>query len=478
MNAKWTFILILAMSSTQLSCANLSAKSKYNTNLPKPRVVVLTDIAPGDVEPDDMESMVRLLAHADQYEIEGLIVSGGWNSSGRAIPVAWIEILKSVINAYEKDLPNLMKRSDQTGFSPLNKESGQQTIGYWPSADYLRSRTAMGSLKLGFGELGDNNNTAGSDLIIQLADEDDDRPLWITVWGGANTLAQAIWKIKKERTPEQLRAFLNKIHVYTITDQDVPWGERHTNYSFSSHQWMRQEFEKDLQFIWDESAWLSQNGIGARNWKEYQTHIQHHGNLGSIYPRFKYGVEGDTPAFLHVMPNGLNNPTEPKQVGWGGYFGWGVGMDKKTSCWTNHEGDTQAISQKYEAYFYQAAFNNFAARMDWAKDGKGNRNPIVIVNEKKGYDALRLTPQTGKNIKIDASGSFDPDGNQLTFKWWYLPEAGTFPGHIDLMNSNTDRVQIAIPSDAAGKTIHIICEVTDNGTHHLTSYRRIIIEPK
>ena len=32
----------------------------------KPRVVILTDIAPGNVEPDDMESMVRLMAYADQ----------------------------------------------------------------------------------------------------------------------------------------------------------------------------------------------------------------------------------------------------------------------------------------------------------------------------------------------------------------------------------------------------------------------------
>ena len=28
----------------------------------KPRVVILTDIAPGNVEPDDMESMVRQMA--------------------------------------------------------------------------------------------------------------------------------------------------------------------------------------------------------------------------------------------------------------------------------------------------------------------------------------------------------------------------------------------------------------------------------
>ena len=39
----------------------------------KPRLVVCTDIAPADVEPDDMESMVRLMAYADCFEIEALI---------------------------------------------------------------------------------------------------------------------------------------------------------------------------------------------------------------------------------------------------------------------------------------------------------------------------------------------------------------------------------------------------------------------
>lgn len=32
-------------------------------------------------------------------------------------------------------------------------------------------------------------------------------------------------------------------------------------------------------------------------------------------------------------------------------------------------------------------------------------------------------------------------------------------------------------ADSAGKRIHVICEVTDNGTPSLTSYRRIIMEP-
>jgi hypothetical protein len=86
---------------------------------------------------------------------------------------------------------------------------------------------------------------------------------------------------------------------------------------------MRREFEKDLFFIWDECAWKFQNGTGRKNWEEYATHIQDHGNLGKVYPKYKYGVEGDTPSFLHILPNGLNDPEIPNQVSWGGYFEWG-----------------------------------------------------------------------------------------------------------------------------------------------------------
>ena len=437
----------------------------------KPRLVVLTDIAPNDVEPDDMESMIRLLAHADLFEIEAQVASTGWSNTGGR---ERIDLIHAALDAYEKDLPNLQKRSGQSEY--LDDES-RQNIGYWPSPGYLRSRTLLGSTKMGQRFIGEENDSAGSNLIIKLADENDDRPLWVTVWGGGNTVAQAIWRVQHDRTPDEFRAFLGKLRVYTITDQDKPWGPN-VDFAISSHQWMRREFKDDLLFIWDESSWLFQNETGKSNWDQYAEQIQGHGALGQLYPRYKWGVEGDTPSFLYIWPNGLNDPEHPGYGGWGGYFEKQTAPDKETIAYTNYEGTpARAVSRKYENRFYPAVFNNFAARMDWAANGVGNRNPVAVVNGYESLDVIKINPTVGASVELDASTTSDPDGDRLTYSWWILPEAGTYAQDITITGSDTSRATVQVPADAAGTYFHVICEVTDDGSPKLTAYRRIIFEP-
>ena len=205
--------LIMPLLALFVSCGGNQFDNIYDGFGLKPRIVVLTDIAPGDIEPDDMESMIRLMAHADLFEIEALITSGGWNNSERAYPIGWKDSLSRTINAYEKDLPNLMKRSGQESVRSLVEEQTQQEIGYWPSPSYMRSRAMIGSLELGRHKIGEGNRSAGSDHIIKIADEDDDRPIWILAWGGANTFAQAIWQVQQERSAEEVKSFLRKFRV-------------------------------------------------------------------------------------------------------------------------------------------------------------------------------------------------------------------------------------------------------------------------
>ena len=113
--------------------------------------------------------------------------------------------------------------------------------------------------------------------------------------------------------------------------------------------------------------------------------------------------------------------------------------------------------------------------MDWAAFGSGNRNPVVVIDGDDGYKVLEINPVQGTTITLDASETYDPDGNNLTFTWWVQSDIGS--GNISILNNNTSIATINVPSGSAGNTYHVICEVEDNGTHNLSSYRRILVKP-
>jgi hypothetical protein len=115
--------------------------------------------------------------------------------------------------------------------------------------------------------------------------------------------------------------------------------------------------------------------------------------------------------------------------------------------------------------------------MDWAKDGAGNRNPVIVLDGDDGIRVLKKAPRAGTRVTLDASRTSDPDGNKLKFSWWLQSDAGTYPAKVSISNSNSSIATVDVPPDSAGKTFHVVCEVTDDGTHNLSSYRRVIFEP-
>lgn len=124
----------------------------------------------------------------------------------------------------------------------------------------------------------------------------------------------------------------------------------------------------------------------------------------------------------------------------------------------------------------KAMQNDFASRADWcvSEYEDANHPPVVkLVNE------LDMQASPGESIKLSAEGTTDPDGNRLSFLWWQYTEADSYEGIVEIQNDRQVQASVVIPKDAeSGETIHVICEVTDDGVPALTRYQRVVITVK
>lgn len=459
----------------------LLASARAETPADKPRIIVLTDLSN---EPDDEESLVRFLVYANEFDVEGLIAT----TSTHLKKTPHEEILHRDIEAYAQVLPNLSKHAPD-----------------FPSAEHLHSVCRTGQPEYGMAAVGDGKSTAGSRHIIEAVDKADARPVWISIWGGANTLAQALWDVKGSRSPEEVDKFIRKLRVYTISDQD------------DGGHWIRPAFP-NLFYIcspgnvggnYYASTWCGISGdrhnkIGV--WHRFEmvdnpwlkeNIIENHGPLGALYPPVAYLMEGDTPSFLGLINNGLGWHVSPGYGGWGGryqeYQPWGEKRklwtdwrDSRDTVTSDDNGRTETSNHATIWRWREHFQNDFAARMDWcvADDfKKANHNPIAVLNGDKTKDVLEVATKAGETVKLSAEGSTDPDGNAIETRWWIYEEAGTlrdarrrnFPSDVSLSATNGLTTSLVAPKVAKPQTLHVILEVRDNGTPKLWSYRRAVI---
>jgi hypothetical protein len=450
----------------------------------KQRIFVLTDI---ENEPDDAMSMVRFLVYANHYDIEGLAATTSIHQKNRIAP----QRIRQIVEAFHKVRDNLEKH--EAGF---------------PTGEFVLSKISEGLPEYGMLAVGKGKDSPASEALILAADKQDSRPLWVTAWSGPNVLAQALWKVRETRTEEELAAFVSKLRVYTISDQD------------DSGPWIRKEFP-DLFYIvspgfsaggaYHHATWSGISGdyfharcagadfgLVTNEWLDQN--IRHKGPLGAEYPFWEYLMEGDTPSFLNLINNGLSNPEHPDWGGWGGRYEFYTPRMQKwylypetRPIWADaddevlgidgrwHDGNHETIWRWREAYQ-----NDFAARMDWTIQSvdKANHPPVVKIENEQFIDAKK-----GDRIELSAVGSTDPDGDALSYNWFCYAEAGTFPVSsarsgqpIEIRNFDLQKAWFEVPASRVMPpgtgTIHIILAVTDHGSPRLTRYKRIIVNVK
>ena len=439
----------------------------------KPRLFVLTDISN---EPDDEESLVRLLVYANEFDVEGLVATTStWLKTGPRE-----DLIRRDIAAYAEVRTNLLKHAPD-----------------FPLAEQLLAVTKTGQTNYGMASVGAGKSSAGSQLIIDATDKNDPRPLWISIWCGANTLAQALSDVRASRNADDLKQFVSKLRVYSISDQD------------DAGAWIRREFP-DLFYIVSPSnpdgaeyyraTWT---GISGDRWYRngpmhkfamvdnpwLETHVrENHGPLGALYPPLKYIMEGDTPSFLGLINNGLGWSVSPAYGGWGGRYVFYKPSGEPRKIWTNNSDARDTIaadngqivtSEQATIWRWREQFqNDFAARMNWCVADNftnANHNPIAILNGDRTKNVLTISATNGAMISLSAEGTSDPDGNSVHATWWIYSEAGTISS-ATLSAADGLKTEVHLPQIKRAAKLHVILQVEDDGEPHLFAYRRAIIE--
>ena len=457
-----------------LSIMTLTTSAEIRETNDKTRVIVTSD---GEI--DDECSLVRFLLYTNEWDVEGIITSSSqyhwqghkWAGDDWAFPY---------LDAYGKVYPNLIRHDKD-----------------YPSPDYLRERTVLGNVKAE-GEM--DEVTPGSELIVKvLLDETDSRPVWLQAWGGTNTIARAL-KTIEEKYPEKMEYVANKLRLFLIWEQDETyqnyirphWGkyniltvisDQFVTYFYHWKKYLPQEQQKYLLGDWMKSHIL-----------------ENHGPLCSMYKAHDNGdfrSEGDSPAYFHVIPAGLRNQEHPDWGGWGGRYvrirenTWLDPVPEKgykypegrwytSNAWGRTRmkkeipNDSLLIAYLKPTWYWIADLqNDFAARADWCVKSyeEANHHPVVSLNT-----PLDIVAKPGQLVTLDASASADPDGDELTFKWWQYAEACTYKGRVSITNENQSTASFKVPLNAKkGQTLHIICEVSDDGTPSLKHYQRVVV---
>jgi len=440
----------------------------------KQRLFVLTDITN---EPDDQESLVRLLVYSNEYDLEGIIATTSTHLRNQTRK----DKIEALVRDYGMVKPNLDKHAP----------------GY-PTMDYLLNIVSEHLPVYSMDGVGEGKDSPGSELLIKAVDKTDDRPIWVSVWGGANCLAQALWKVRETRNEEAVSKFVSKLRVYTISDQDF------------AGQWIRNNFP-EIFYIVDASAgdsWLEyykatwtgisgdlyyKNGPGLHHelvenpWLAANIR-ENHGPLAAHYIPFAYIMEGDSPSFLGLINNGLGWYISPAYGGWGGRYEFYQSYAEKGKIWTSsansmdeimlRDGRKEASNQATIWRWREAYQLDFAARMDWnisADFKKANHNPVLTLNGNTGKAVAKAALKPGEKVLLSTKESSDPDGDILNYRWFVYREAGDFDGKFSLPDSTSEEITFTMPELKKGQSLHIILEVKDSGTPALFSYRRIVL---
>ncbi len=520
------FVIALLLASALAGCRSEAEQS------PLPRTIVTTD---GEV--DDYDSFIRLLLYSNEMDLRALVYSSSkfhWAGDGKGtllLPVnrqegaggdealqveavpresyRWIgtDWMQDLIGKYEEVYPNLVRHDP--GF---------------PAPDYLRSIVKIGNIMVE-GDM--SEPTEGSEFIKDIILEDDPSPLYVQIWGGTNTFARALLSIEEEYGgsagwPELYRKISDKLVLNIILDQDGTYlGYVAKNWPDVRVVYNERQFFS-FAYLWNRTVPEVQKPYLRGSWFE-ENILDGHGPLAASYLGLGSGYdigdeedrhwdpelaermggeindfisEGDSPSYFLLHDWGLRSVGHPDWGGLGGRFYqdpdnprlWrdpaphgkstpgGCSAEEPAVRFDRTVGDFNPETGTADMWYPQTRWvkilqNDFASRADWCVGGFEDANHRPSASISGGPD---IVARPGQRVVVEASVS-DPDGNGTSCSWWQYREAGTSDCVLALAQDGV-QVEFTVPEDAVpGTTLHIILEVTDDGTPELTGFQRVIV---
>ena len=436
----------------------------------KPRVVVITDMTH-----DDDNSLIRLLHYSHMFDMEAIIVTPQLPDFEYDSDVPWEKTME-ILEAYNEILPNLLRHHD--GFPSYEDLLAVTKRGQGALPILWQTEDQQFDDWIGDGTTPDgvSKDSEGSDFLQEVFAADDDRPIFVQLWGGPIPFVQALVRYRENVSEVEFQELLDKLHVYSIHLQDMTidymidldllrekeCGGFNMGSAVSTFDGERVE---PNWFVWDHGHFWAYISVITPE------EVHGHSPLADLYDD---GGEGDTPAFLYLISamKGLNDPLQPTQGSWGnmfapmsspfpdGYYHTCLQPNDELMRWIDH------------------AKNSFMARLQWGENDPEDVNhaPVTVLNGDKGHRPIYIEAAPGEQIELNASGSYDPNGGELSFNWFHYHQADSYGHQIELESPSQAMITFRVPDDIADSEIHLVVEVQDTGEPVLTSYRRVIIK--
>ena len=403
-------------------------------NEDKPIVIITQD---GEV--DDRSSFMRFLLYTPDMDLRGVIATNSkWQKNGHGL-----EWINEAYGFYGQVRENLLLHNPD-----------------YPSVEFLQSITVLGNEDpehlIGEPPYADSE---GADLIIKELLALEDNLLHINCWGGVNTVAHALWKFKKNH-PEEYEKTASKVRLVAISFQDEAG-----DWIVKNMPEIKVLRNNAFHMVWNYHSLDKPQlhnpypNFMSKKWL-YKNIKTNHGPLGAWYPQDNIS-EGDTPAYLNFIDNGLKSYEDYSFGGWGGRY-----ASVKGNYWMGAKDDNNLHKALWR--WIPDLQNDFAARADWCISSykEANHPPII--------DAV-VTPsrvKPGQKVALKATAT-DPDGDQVYFYWWHYADPTGMDKPIRIVHESSDSAYFIVPEMGTGY-IHIILEVIDDGSPNLKRYSRVI----